>query len=473
MDILAKLSGTAKLVRIDESLSTILRHTIKREKSSRFIPTDYFYLTHVINPAKFFWEQKRPDIQKTPEIARKLLLGRKLEPIARVWFKNLPSFFLEEGKLDGVWVGIPGIRGSIDYRIGDSIVEFKTKDSLPETEEIVIQKYPQDIEQLAFYSALHPDNPRVNYLVFMNNVKPYQLKAYKITVTDIGSLKTLLLYRKKLLKEAIEKDDPSTLGCCRYFDTGCEFNSEKACNCENIPPLSNEPLLKSVQISFDEEFTKKLLESKQATSESEELFTTKDIIAPRKYYLHNHMNIEDTWKSDTEREEYLACLGNVMRRLSLNLNSTELQYMIKSLREPRLQIAQRWLKIKSSAKGGEEIIPYTVKVSAVKHMKYTTKPHEYHIAELAIICAAYNKSKGLIAIIYPNLEDFVQIYEVIFRESDDNLSFTKSVIDALEKSKNEEALSSLHPCPEFMNDYGKCPLMEKCHQGDTKGCTSR
>lgn len=473
MDKMLELAKSVKSIRIDESLSSILKQRVQKEKSHRFIPIDYFYVTHLTNPMQFYWEQKKKDIEKTNEIARKLLLGKKLERTARKWFRNLPSFLLEEGKLDGAWVDIPGVRGNIDYKIGESIIEFKTKDKLPETEKEILEKYPNDIEQLIFYAVLHPDKPIENYLVFMNNIPPYKLKAFKIKIISQENIKNLLKNRIKLLQEAIKTDNPSKLGRCRYFESGCGYNTQKICECSKYDSLPNEILKNSIIISFDEEFTKSLENSKDLSSNLEDLFSTKDIIAPRKYYLNKHLGIKEEWESDNKREGYLSCLSYMVKGLSLNLNSKELEYINQSLKEPRLYIAQRWLKIKSSSKPEGEILPYIVKISSIKDKSKISKPSSYFLAELSIICSVYGKSKGLIFIVYPELNDYVQVYEIVYDDISNTLHLVKSILDNLENAIKNKDLSLIHSCPEFMNDNEKCPLIKECHDGKIKGCITK
>ncbi len=470
MDTILKFKIFAKLIRVDESLSSLLKQEIKKEKSARFIPENYFYVTHVTNPIKFYWESQRKEIIKTSEISRKLFLGKRLERIARAWFRNLPAFSFEEGKLDGVWVDIPGVRGSVDYRIRDSLIEFKTKDKLPETGIIVLEKYPQDLEQLAFYSAMHPEHPKDNYLVFMNNIPPYQLRAFKVRILDPGMIKKLLLDRIATLRTALKEKDPSKLGRCRYYETGCEYHLSNACTCGNTDPLSTESLKKAIEISFDEPFTNMLIESKETSSSMEGVFSTKDIIAPRKYYLNNHLEKESKWKSDSKREEYLACLGNLVRKLGLNLTPEDANNIKKLLKEKRMYIAQRWLKLKTSTKESREIVPYTIKISGVSDMKYTSKPSGYALAELAIICASYGRFKGLIFTVFPELDDHIQVYEVIFRDTKQILEEVKKTLDNMEIAIKNEDLSVLDPCPEFMNDNEKCFLIKECHKEEIGGC---
>jgi hypothetical protein len=458
---------------VNESVSSLLKQKIKKEKAARFIPENYFYVTHVTNPAKFFWEQKRRDVEKTDKVSRKLMLGKQLEKKAGVWFRNLPEFFLEEGKLDGAWVGIPGVRGSIDYRIGDSIIEFKTKNDLPENADTVIEKYPQDLEQLSFYSILHPDFPECNYLVFMNNAPPYKLKAFRVRILNRGGLKTLLLGRISNLKKAIETDDCSKLGQCRYYGSGCEYEENHACECHMHEPLSTESLKKAVEVSFDETFTNQLEAARKGSLGNDFSFSIRDVIAPRKFYLSEKTDFKEAWKGDTDNEEYLAFLSNMIRKLSLCPSQEELKLISSQMKEPRLRIARKWLKLKSSSQENGEIVPYLVKVGKAKDIKLTKRPGKYHLSELGIICASYGKPKGMIFTVYPELDNYIQVHEVIYNNPDGIMKFVKATLDNLEKAIKADDISIIPPCPDFMNNDKKCPLTVKCNGENIRGCVEK
>ena len=194
MDIISTLNALVKSINSNESLAGLIKKQISNEgQKDSFVPESYYYLTHLVNPIVTYWSRKNKDIKRSNEILRKLFLGKKLERMAGYWFRKLPQFITEEGKLDGAFVGIPRVRGSIDFRIGDKIIEFKTKDELPSSSEELFLKYPQDVEQIAFYSVLDTIRSNENYLVFMNNTAPYKIKAFKIKTNDPGKIKSLLI----------------------------------------------------------------------------------------------------------------------------------------------------------------------------------------------------------------------------------------------------------------------------------------
>lgn len=450
----------------NESLASSIKDTMKKQLKEDPSSKKYFYVTHITNPAGAYWSITNPKIKYQEEIARKLALGKSLEKFANPWFRNLPEFVVEEGKIDSAWIGKPGVRGSIDYRLGDSIIEFKTKEKLPENVLEIFSIYPQDLEQLAFYSVIHPSSPDENYLVFMKDTHPHELKTFKVKVKDFGALKNLMINRMKTLREAIEKRDPSKLGRCRYFNSGCRFLHNKVCNCEKAEDISTKILERSLVIEEDEDLTKRLESSREFKNDS---FFIKDIIAPRKHVMEKVLGKQSLWIPDDEKAAYLACLWSTFQKLNLGVNQKEKNELFKRIGEPRISSAFRFVKIPSSIKPDGEIIPFLLKVSLSNFRNRNNIP-DYYKTELGIICANYKITKGLLIMLYPRLNKSVQVFEIKYRNTDDLLKEVKNVVDTLEYSKKEKKIEYLNPCPNYMNDGGKCPLIDECHSENVKGC---
>jgi hypothetical protein len=473
MGLIEEINGFVIGTTYDESLSSLLKKVMDAQLTEEASPRNYYYITQVTNPAQTYFSRLYPDIKRPPEIARKLAHGKQLHSFASIWFKNLPDYYAEEGLLDGAWVDVPGVRGKIDHRLGDSILEFKTKDTLPDTPEDIISTYPHDLEQIAFYSVIHPSSPKNNYLVFMRDSSPYELKAFRIEIKDKGAIKSILLSRIRHLNKAFETEDPSKLGRCRYYETGCEYGIHDVCSCAELEPLNTDPLQRSLEITYDDEFTRQLIQTR-ATSEAPDVFclSTRDIIAPRKHYMETISGLESKYTND-ETEEFRACLwaslGILKKRQGIDLDRTERQSIIQSQRDPRARIGFRWLKMKSSVHPEGEIVPYIEKVSMIDDMKYT-KPSQYHLAELGIICAMYGKNKGLIIKVYPKLDKLVQVLQITYKNQEEILRKVKSIIDIVEEAENKEDLLSLPLCPPWMNDDGKCPLISQCNLNGVKSC---
>lgn len=474
MGLIEEINGHVTGITYDESLSALLK-TVMDTKHEEPSPKNYYYITQVTNPAQTFFTRMNPDIERPPEITRKLARGKQLHSFAGIWFKNLPGFYADEALLDGAWVDIPGVRGKIDHRIGDSLVEFKTKDTIPNTPEEIISNYPNDLEQIAFYSVIHPSSPKNNYLVFMQNSSPYELKAFKIEIKNKGTIKSILHSRINLLNKAFETKKPEDLGKCRYFETGCQYGDNASCMCATLEPLNTIPLQKSLEITYDDDFTKQLIQAREDSKISDVFcLSTRDIIAPRKHYMEIISGLGSTYHND-EMEEYKACLwgslGSLKKRQGIDLNGTERQLVIKSQIDSRARFGFRWLKMKSSVHKDGEVVPYIEKINLTDDIKITkSRPSQYHLAELGIICAMYGKNKGLIIRVYPNLENLVQVFQITYKNQPEILHKVTSIIDRTQTAEKDEALLSLPPCPRFMNDNEKCPLMSQCNVKGVKGC---
>ncbi|OGJ22244.1 hypothetical protein A3K73_05920 [Candidatus Pacearchaeota archaeon RBG_13_36_9] len=451
----------------NESIAGIFRKQLKSITRPDKLPDKYFFLKSLCNPTEAYYSYINPDIEKTKELSIKLEWGKQLHKLSVFWFELLPSFRIHEGKIDGIHVGVPGVRGSVDYFIGDSIFELKTKYRLPENEEEIFAYFIQDLEQLAFYAIVHPENPKTNYLVFLKDSPPYNLKAFKVVIKDLGKIKSLLITRINSLKEAILKKDPSKLEKCRYYNRNCIYQQRNICNCENLNPISNDLIKKSVELTFDEEMTKALEDTQKNRSLPKDLYSVYNVLAPRKYLGVKKEQIEkfEPEEGENKKEIYESIMWRLILELKFNLN-----YLLKPefknlLVEPRLIIPFRWTNLKSSADLEGEKIPYIFKVS---NSMDTRKPNEYYLAELGVICSVYNKKAGLIIIIYPELNDFIQVFEVKYNNIEQISKDVKELINLLEKE--DVNYLDLPPCIGFMNDKKTCPLMDTCNSGGGAGC---
>lgn len=459
-DMITFVNNLASTPIYNESLSSMLRQQLKDNIKKPFAG-DYYNLTDLCNPVKIYYDRTNPPVEKSPELQKKLEWGNKLHEITQAWLSTFDDFVITEGTVDGFWVGIPRVRGRIDCRIGESIFEIKTKESLPENIEELFSKYPHDVEQISFYSVIHPSHDKINYLLFIKDSHPFEMKVFKVEIKDLNKLRALLENRINILDEAIKTKNPLKLGRCRYYKNDCQFEKSGSCNCDKFSPLSTEILEKSIVISIDEKMTKKLEELRKKFHSSKIFFTTRDIISPRKYGL-----VED-WNSEKEKSESQNYLNSLIKKLPASLSLDERKKIIESTQESRLRIPPRWINVRSAT--NDESIPYIVKANMSPSIQ--TFPHEYSKAELGLIVSNYKKTRGLIFIIYPKKDNFIQVFEITYKKTNEILNKTKEIIDKLEKK--EKNILELPPCPDFMNNKVTCPLIRKCNSEEGKGCIKK
>jgi len=397
------------------SITAKLVETLNKTNKRDSFPKTYFYLTHLINPVNAYWTKlANAPVANSNDTARKLFLGQKIERLASIWFKKMPDFVVEQGKLDGAFVGIGGVVGKFDFLIGDSIIELKSKEVLPKDEDEIVSLYPQDIEQLAFYSVLHPLQPAENFLVFINQAPPYVFKAYKLITVDSGKVKSVLLSRIHQLKKSIEEKDHNRLGKCRYFNQGCKFQDNNICNCESLGVASN-TIMDAISLQYDDAFTKLLQSEMEKSGFKGDAYTILNLIIPRKKIMTDKLKMSEERFSDMKREGYISCLDNLVKKLPYRTTKEQRRTIKEMLFDDRLIIAQRWLNLPSSSKPRGDLVPYVVKYGKSSDQDRASKPIPFHIGELALICASYGVSKGLIFIIYPNLNDLIHTFEINFK----------------------------------------------------------
>jgi len=451
------------------SLMTIIEDSLKKLGESPATPTDYYYVTDLTNPQQKFWKTMSPHVKKSNDLTRRLIMGNRLQTKFTNWCKTLPNFMVEEGMLDGAYVGIPKVKGRVDYVIDNSIIELKTKEAIPKTIEEIFEKYPNDLEQLVFYSALHPAKPIKNILLFMESKKPYSITAFEIITKNFDAVKSIINERIKLLDETLGSKMADKafkkLGKCRYYDGGCEFHESGACNCDKLAPLDLSKLKESIEIRPAIEFTKQLEQKRKEfeNASSVDIYPN-NIIAPRQHFIKNILELERDFLGSGDKFVSQTCLSSAIYKTGLTqFDPQKKEELQKKTFDKRLTIPFKWLRLPSSSTStNETIMPYITAVS--DYDKVAGYPTKYHVADLGIICASQNVSKGAIITISPKLNKAITVYEVQFKASEikKTQETIRAVINEIESAQKEEDLHMLHACPDYMAN--ECPIKEKCKQ---------
>ena len=188
---------------INLSLATFIDQAVKSfNEPSGASSNSYYSLTELTNPQQKFCKVTAPYVKRNNTLARKLIMGKILERKFANWCRLMPELQVEEGTLDGAYVGIPRVRGRVDFIIDNRIVELKTKENIPESVNEIYDKYPNDLEQLVFYSALHPSRPEKNILLFMKDKSPFSMRAFEVNTKDFNTIKSIILERIQILDNA-------------------------------------------------------------------------------------------------------------------------------------------------------------------------------------------------------------------------------------------------------------------------------
>ena len=177
---------------------------------------NYFGVVDICNPLSTYFRFKYPEIFKhSIETKKKFSMGQRQHKITEKKIEKIDGFIDKEIILDGELLGI-ALKGRADAKVGKAIWEIKSKEEMPKTKEDLIKKYPQDLEQVCFYSVLDPENPLENYLIFTPQSYPEEYKVFKIQILDIGKIKNLALNRINQINKWLDEKDPEDPGRCRY-----------------------------------------------------------------------------------------------------------------------------------------------------------------------------------------------------------------------------------------------------------------
>lgn len=469
MGIIEEINSLKVKATIDGSLSDMVGVVIKKYHETRSSPSGYYVITQLVNPINEY-HSKLHDVPTPEKLGRKFARGKQLHNFAGRWFKNLPDFIDDERTFDGKWAGIDRVRGRVDFLMQDSIFEFKTKERIPINEDEVFTLFPQDLEQLAFYSVMLPSKPKINYLVFMEDQEPYSLRAFRVEIKNEGRIIAILKSRIGLLDEALTHQNPSSLGKCRYYQLGCKFSEGGLCSCVSANPIDISAIRQSLMINDDPDFAQRLVVARDTTEKRDfASLTAFDLIAPRKRFIKTVLEIESEYQPDPVKEEYKACLWTVIddlkRTYDINPNANEIRQIKESLQDSRMRLGFRWIKyIKSGAP--DKIVPYIFNINKTKDKRNIKQPLEYHVAELGIVCGLSHKKAGVIFSVFPNFKNMPVAYEVVFSNEKELFNIVKKNLDIVETSDKQKSLELLPECPDYFcpkkTGREECFINNKC-----------
>jgi len=439
-----------KSIIANDSLTGFLKNKCNGNGKLQSSPESYFFLTDLCSPMDSYIKRNFI-IEESLESKKRMNTGNKIHRFAESWFQRIGGFESSESILDGVYFGL-AVRGRIDARIGDSIIELKTKDIIPESKEEIIEKYPQDIEQLSFYACIDPTKPQTNYLVFISHENPAKVRAFKVEIKDFNKVKYVLKNRIDELGKAIKKNNPSNLGRCRYCWEGCKLKESGTCQWFNSDRTGC-GVLEFIEISEDQEFGNKVKEAMESWDGYQDTLSVHNIIAPRRYLCQQVLGEQNDFEEDSDQvrnKDYIKKMAFELRRSFLPRDFETPKNNLKEISFSK----DGWINLKSSQNPEGENIPFIAYSSLDNREEGLDKPGKYKIAELGIIVSNFNLPKGLIIVYYPKVgEKKYKVFEVEYSFNDFFKKKVKEVVDIL-KSEDITKLKQLPECPWFFHKDG-------------------
>src|SRR3989344_7374603 len=432
----------------NESLVGFLKN--KNINHDKFItsPREYFFITSLCSPMDEYIKINFPNIKPSLEAKKRMNIGNKIHLFAESWFKKIEGFESSESILDGIYFGLP-VRGRIDARINNSIIELKTKDIIPTNKEELIEMYPQDIEQLGFYTCIDPLKPQINYLVFLSHENPSRLKVFKVNIKDFNRIKYVLKKRIDDFDKALKEKDPSNLGRCRYCGNQCKLHGEGNCEWFNLPKKECE-ILDYINIIEDQEFSEKIGEIMKSWDGFQGTLFSSNILVPRKYLRKHVLGIDDDFveEADQVRDK------NYIKELAFELKES-FPPRQNEIPEPNFNeiffSKHGWINLISSINKEGKTLPFIAYSSKDKRIEALDNPPLYKLAELGITVSNFNLSKGIIIVYYPKIgENKYKVFEVNYSFDDYCKNKIKEIIGIL-KSEDIGRIKELPECPWYFH----------------------
>ncbi len=439
---------------VDESLPGLLGAVVGGRSRDK---PPWWFVTDVVNPAAAYWRRLGPPIPTDPAIAQRLRFGKAIHDAAESWFRRVERFAASEGTVDGAHIGMGGVRGRIDFRIGDSIIELKTTDRPEVRGDEILSRYPHDLEQLVLYALFTKRETEAHRLVYYkSNVEP-PFTSFRVRITTPGPLRHAFEQRLKLLSESVAASVPDRLGRCRYFESGCDYNLQGICSCRTAAALPGDALRSCVRIEPDPEFDR-ILETarQQARQHGPSGLSIWDLIVPRQAYLRLSGLGVPYYEDDEARNAAWRLLHDAVEASTLGFQDAALE-----LDGISLGISESLTFAETSREGITTTqYPILVKGSGASSPFRADRLPPAYLTQLGIRCALSENQVGLILVAYSNNPGLFNCYRVRYRDAGGILAEARRSLRDLTWAVAHHDPGHLPPCEQWLR--GTCAAACLC-----------
>lgn len=369
------------------------------------------------------------------------------------WIRYFAPMAVREEEVNGGMDGLPEVRGRIDFRIDNHIIEFKTTSHDINSESDVLNKNPQDLEQIVFYAALSGRVHEEHYLVYYEQDHQELFRAFTVRIRSGADPISYMRNRLDAMINSILNSDPETLGRCRYFEYGCKFSTNKICSCGTFSPLDPSFLYNEVVIERNRELEAKLDEGRMNSSiQGYGSFSLWDLLIPRRTYLERKGLLDPAEEAETlNPDETLININNAVydsgiyrERREIRINGRSLGYV------PMVSLA-------TVPDGGgeqyERIYPALVRSYGFEPDKLSTsKLSPFYILRLAMICSLTGSNAGYIIVGFRNDGIRAKCFRVRFRDLPAIRDKIMERIEEMEYSISSDRTEHLPHCPSFVQN---------------------
>ena len=404
-------------------------------------------VTDLVNPRQAFFQRARPDIQPDPERKQAMLAGTGFHEV----FGRAVSTeeFVEQ------FVEFQGVVGKIDI-YEDVPVELKTTASLPVGTAAARASY---VDQLGMYCTMAGrDEGRLFVYKRAMYGRPGALKAFDLRFRNLRRVEQEMVRRRDLFRDALTRNDPTSLPRCEWFDLRCDYRS--ICGCETAEPLERVVPATDVRIAENDGLVAAMTALLTDPPKPGRQFRLNDLVFPRRAVIERQAVAEPA--VEEEEADLETALAGLERLGFGDALKDALWYGVPGA-FARVPVALRSLKGKVGTFHGVPTIFRSTKKSKLVDRSRLVEEFPYYFDRIAFECALSGHETGRVVIYYEAVkDDKFMVYDVYVPKLAEIAAEADRRLALLEAGAPPDQLPACEPS--WMPNY--CPLGPRC------GCRS-
>ena len=452
-----KITTDESLVKGFEEIARESKAKLERLKKSRR-RGDNFRVTDIVNPMHAYFDIKNGNLVDPPDLKSKFDYGNRMENKVKNILLKDPNFTVSQGDVCGDSWGLNDVRGRIDFRLGDMLIEFKTSEEDVPDEEAVFCNHPQDLEQLILYVLFTNRQRDEHRLLYLTGRYPENnIRCFKVKIRNAKKVAEYFVQRRDKLKESLKTSNYSGLGKCRYFSSLCKFKINHMCSCSTEQDIDIQRVKENVSL----EFIRGDLDTKinDYIKNKDSFLGFWDIFTPRRFFLSETHPFEFLGGFDNENRENFQ----LRKQIEYDLQSKGL-IKRNMLGDAYPKFSEEYLSIEIDKNAGSEKkqtkkFPIIIRVSNQKTGGGEYKLRSSYKAQIGLICSLTKSDIGYIFVFFKNSNTgilkklkFTNLRKIKATSSKLMLNIQKSLAGNIPPSKLPE-------CPEFIKNkkcYNDC-----------------
>jgi hypothetical protein len=400
-------------------------------------------VTDLVNPRQAFFRWTHPEVQPSPDRAQFMLAG--------TGFHDLFGRTVSTEEFVEQFVEYEGIVGKVDI-YEDVPVELKTTGSNPDAPGAARAPY---IDQLGMYCTM--TGARSGRLLLYRREqfgRQPVLRAFRVEFPDLSSIRSEMLRRRDMFREALDRNDPGDLPQCEWFGRNCDY--AEICHCDTAPVVPRVVPPDGSRIERDTAVEAKFLEQLSPSYDRPAGFRLNDLVFPRKAAFERQVTDEDEEPNsavevrlrELERQGFR---GTLYKALRFGIPGAFKTHPVK-------------LRTLTDRVGMFRDVPTLMRVTKFREMVERDRLPQlmgHYFDRLAFECALSGRDRGRLVLYYEVLGEKFMVYDVGFK---DVTAVTAEADRRLGLLESGAAPSELPACPTWMFKF--CRYRDRCGCGD-------